>query len=131
MDDICAGATIILYDLFSRLHNISDLVTKPFRLVGGCILPPNKLVIKYVSAFSPQNQSDEEKKEKGAVKATIPIPMRQTVEGLKSVLSGSVSLTWAHRQYHQSKSDVEAQVVREGNHVRLIDDKEKKEGGVK
>jgi len=63
-DDICAGAAMMLSDKF-WFHNVSDSITEPFRFAGGCILPPNQLVIKYVSALSPKNQSnkDEEREE--------------------------------------------------------------------
>ena len=57
----CEGAALMLSDKF-WFDNISDSLTKPFRFAGGCIVPPNKLVLKYVS--SPQNQTDE-KIEKG------------------------------------------------------------------
>jgi len=60
--DICAGAAIMLSDKF-WFDNVSDSVTEPFRFAGGCILPPNQLVIKYMSALSPQNQSDDDKEE--------------------------------------------------------------------
>ena len=51
---------------------VSDSFTKPFRFAGGgCILPPNRLVIKYVSTLSPQNQSDDDMEEEGAVKAML------------------------------------------------------------
>jgi len=45
IDDICVGAAMILSDL-NWFHKISDSITKPFRFAGGCILPPNQLVIK-------------------------------------------------------------------------------------
>jgi len=71
-DDICANATMHLFDKFWFDNDITDNLTKPFKFAGGCMVPPNQLVIKYVSTPPIQSgASDAKEKEEGDGAVTL------------------------------------------------------------
>ena len=53
---VCAGAVMILSDRF-WFDDVNISVIQPFKFAGGCILPPNQLVIQYVARQ--QNQTHD------------------------------------------------------------------------
>ena len=82
-DDICASAAMMLSDVFWFDNN----ATQPFRFAGGCIVPPNQLVIKYESS-SPHNNNHcgTSNEEEGDGAAT---PMAHSNE---TILESNISL---------------------------------------
>ena len=71
MDGLCTTSVVMMLSEKLWFYNANDSLAKPFKFAGGCVLPPNQLVIKYVARYyhydgQSQNTSDEKDRTDGA-----------------------------------------------------------------